>query len=159
MPLHFLFPFFKWCDGTLLGQWVRSGTWEFPMMETIHILALAMLFGCVVVVDLRLMGILMRGWTVNHLAQEVRPYLNGSLVIILATGAALYASEALKAFDNSAFWIKVYLLTGALVFHFTVVRRLTKNEEVSPGTGKIVGLISLVLWLGVGSAGRAIGFV
>jgi len=159
MKLDFLMPFFKWCDGTMLGHWVGGGTWEFPMIETIHILALAMLYGCVVVISLRLMGILMKGWTVAGITREVTPFLNASLAVILTSGTLLYLSEAMKAFDNAAFWIKVDLLFAALLFHFTVVRKVTRADEVSRATGVTVGLISLVLWLGIGCAGRAIGFV
>jgi len=97
MELRFLLPFFEWCDKTFVGQWMRGGTWEFPIVESIHILALAMLVGCIVVIDLRLMGVLMRGWKVTGLARELRPYFNWSLVIILLTGALLFLSEAVKA--------------------------------------------------------------
>jgi hypothetical protein len=159
MQLDFLRPFFKWCDDTIVGQWVRGGTWEFPVIETIHILALAMLIGCVAVISLRLMGVLMRGWTVSAITREVTPCLNWSLAAILVSGTMLYLSEANKAFDNGAFWLKVYLLAAALVFHFTVVRRITRAEQVSRAAGVTVGVISLVLWLGIGWAGRAIAFI
>jgi hypothetical protein len=159
MKMDFLLPFFKWCDATFLGRWVSGGTWEFPMIETIHILALAMLYGCMVVISLRLMGVLMRGWTVSAITREVTPWFNGSLAVILTSGTLLYLSEAMKTFNNAAFWIKVELLFTALLFHFLVVRRVARAENVSRSTGFIVGSISLVLWLGIGCAGRAIGFV
>jgi hypothetical protein len=159
MQISFLRPFFEWCDGTMLGAWMRGGTWEFPMIETIHILGLAMLYGCVAVISLRLMGILMRGWTVSRITSEVTPYLNWSLVVILVSGSLLYLSEAAKTFDNAAFWVKVELLFTALVFHFFVVRRVTRAENVSPAMEFAVGLASLLLWFGIGAAGRAIAFV
>jgi len=159
MHLTFLQPFFQWCDATALGGWVRGDRWQFPMIETFHILALTMLYGCVVILSLRLMGVLMKGWTVAALEEQLRPWLNGSLAIILVTGILLYLSEAMKAFINDAFWIKVYLLTAALIFHFTLFRKVTTSAEVSPVTGKLVGAVALFLWLGIGCAGRAIGFV
>jgi hypothetical protein len=159
LQLTFLRPFFEWCDDTFLGKWVRGGTWEFPIIETIHILALAILIGCVTVVSLRLMGVLMKGWTVVELNREIGPYLNWSLAIILVSGTLLYLSEAIKAFENPAFWVKVYLLIAALIFQFTVVRSTAQAKEVPPMKGKIVGLTSLLLWVGIGWAGRAIGFV
>jgi len=159
MQLVFLAPFFQWCDKTLLGQWVRGGRWEFPLIETLHILALTMLYGCVVVLSLRLMGVLMRGWTLPSLTREVTPWLNWSLGTILVTGTLLYLSEATKAFGNDAFWLKIYLITAALIFHFTVFRKVTHAPIERPGAGKLVGALSLFLWLGIGCAGRAIGFV
>jgi hypothetical protein len=159
MPIQFFRPFFKWCDGTMLGAWVRSSTWQFPMIETIHILALAMLYGCVVILSLRLMHMLMKGWTVSNIANEVSPYLNWSLGTILVSGTLLYLSEAMKTLDNPAFWIKVTLLFSAIVFHYAVVRRVARADEVSGARGFVVGFVSLVLWLGIGCAGRAIAFV
>lgn len=159
MQITYLRPFFKWCDHTAISDWVRGGTWEFPIIETIHILALALLYGCVVILSLRLMGLLMRGWTVAGLAKEVTPWLNRSLIVILVSGAMLYSSEATKAYDNVAFWLKIYLLFAALVFHFGVVRRMTRADEVPRAAGFVVGGLSLLLWLGIGCAGRAIGFV
>lgn len=159
MQISSLRPFFQWCEATILGQWVRGGTWEFPLIETIHILALAMLYGCTVVISLRLMGVLMRGWPIARLTNQVTPYLNWSLAVILTSGVLLYLSEATKTFDNDAFWVKVWLLLAALLFHFTVVRKVTKADEVPRATGFAVGLVSMVLWLGIGCAGRAIAFV
>jgi len=159
MPIHFFKPFFQWCDSTMLGAWVRSSTWQFPMIETIHILSLALLYGCVTVISLRLMGLLMKGWTVNGITKEVTPYLNWSLAIILVTGTLLFLSEAVKTLDNIAFWTKVTLLFSAIIFHFAVVRRVTRADQVSRGTGLFVGALSLFLWLGIGCAGRAIAFV
>src|SRR5215471_5769470 len=143
MPL-FLLPFFQWCDTTAVSRWMRQGTWEFPLVETVHILALALLFATVVVINLRLMGLLMRGWTVAALARELTPYLNGSLVLILITGTLLFLSEALKTFGNEAFSIKVYCLISVLLFHFIVVRNVTKADEVSRLKGWTVGLTSLL---------------
>jgi hypothetical protein len=98
MKLDFLLPFFKWCDASFLGRWVSGGTWEFPMIETIHILALTMLYGCIVVISLRLISFLMGGWTVSGITREVTPYLNWSLVVILTSGTLLYLS-AIKTFN------------------------------------------------------------
>jgi hypothetical protein len=159
MAIHYVTLFFHWCDSTMVGAWVRSGTWQFPMIETIHILSLAMLYGCIAVISLRLMRLLMNGWTVRGITREVTPYLHWSLGVILVTGTMLYLSEAMKTLDNIAFWTKVTLLFSAIIFHFAVVRRVTRRDEVSRGTGFFVGAFSLFLWLGIGCAGRAIAFV
>lgn len=159
MHPDFLLPFFQWCDNTGLGRWVRSGQWEFPIIETIHILALTFLFAAVVVIDLRLMGLMMKGWTVSGLASELIKYLNASLVVILITGVLLFLSEAVKAFDNPAFWFKVYLLIFTLIFHFTIYAKTIHQEQVARAKGWAVGGLSLLAWIGLGWAGRAIGFV
>jgi hypothetical protein len=159
MPLEFTLPFFQWCDDTRLGQWVRGGQWEFPIIESIHILALTLLFAIVVVINLRLMGLMMKGWAVSELTGELSKYLNASIVVILITGTLLFLSEALKAFDNPAFWFKAYLLVATLIFHFTIYNKTIHQDEVAPSRGWTMGLLSLFGWIGLGWAGRAIGFV
>ena len=61
--------------------------------------------------------------------------------------------------SSDLFWVKVYLLFAAILFHYIVVRNVAKAEQVSRGVGTVVGVISLILWLGIGWAGRAIAFV
>jgi hypothetical protein len=155
-----LLPFFTWCDGTSLGVATRSVTWAFPAIETTHILALAVLLGSILLIDLRILGLAVPRIPAPKLQRELNRNINWSLVIILASGVPLFLSEALKAYDNDAFRPKIILLTLAIIFHYSVHNRTALNE--SPGGahwGKALAIISLVLWFGVGAAGRAIGFV
>src|SRR5262249_55699675 len=144
---------------SLMGTWIRSKTWVFPVIETIHILALTVLLAGIIVIDLRLMGLMMRRMTVSGLAKELKPYINWSVAIILVTGAMLYSSEALKCFDNPAFWFKMGFLFPALIFQYTWYRSVTKADQATPGKGWTVAILSLVLWFGVGWGGRGIGFI
>ncbi|HXP88383.1 MAG TPA: DUF6644 family protein [Bryobacteraceae bacterium] len=155
----FLLPFFEWSDNSFLGAWIRSKTWVFPVIETVHILALTVLLAGIIVIDLRLMGLMMRRMTVSGLTRELKPFINWSIAIILTTGAALYSSEALKCFDNPAFWFKMTFLFLALIFQFTLYRSTTKTEQTTPGKGWTVGILSLILWFAVGWGGRGIGFI
>ena len=152
-------PFFKWCDATAIGQGIRGTTWEFPLIETIHILALAVLLGSILMIDLRLLGVLHR-IPVSKMQRELGTYINVSLVIILITGVLLFLSEASKAYGNAAFLPKITLLALAMIYHYTVHRKAGLSESPSgPAWGKVAALISIGLWFGVGVAGRAIGFV
>lgn len=156
-----LLPFFTWCDETWLGQAIRGVTWAFPLIETIHILALAVLLGAIMLIDFRLLGIAVRRIPAPKMQRELSGYINWSLAIILVTGVMLFLSEALKAYDNAAFLPKITLLALAMLFHYTVHNRTTLNASPA-GTGgaaKVVAVVSLCLWFGVGMAGRAIGFV
>ena|SRR5579862_4419081 len=155
----FLLPFFAWSDDTWLGMWIRSKTWVFPVIETVHILALTVLLAGVIVIDLRMMHLMLRRMPIWALNRELRPFINWSIGIILTTGAALYSSEALKCFDNPAFWFKMTFLFLALVFQFTLYRSTTKADETSAGKGWTVGVLSLILWFAVGWGGRGIGFI
>ena len=150
--------FFEWCDKTALGEFVRGNTWAFPLIETIHIVALAVLLGSLFLIDLGLMGVKMRGLFPARIGRELNAYIDWSIVVIIVTGILLFLSEALKAYDNAAFWPKITLLAIALVYHYTVHRRALRTET-PPAWGKVAGAASLLLWFSVGAAGRAIGFV
>lgn len=153
-----LYPFFEWADQTAVGEFVRGNTWAFPLTETFHIMALAVLLGSLFLIDLRLLGVKMRGLSAAKLGRELNVYMNWSIVIILVTGALLFLSEAVKSYSNDAFWPKMYLLGLALVFHYTGHKAAIKADN-PPAWGWIAGALSLFLWFGVGAAGRAIGFV
>jgi len=163
MSMPLLLPLFEWCDRTAIGTWIRTGSgWAFPIIETFHILALALLFGTVLIVDLRLLGAGLRRQPVSWIAAELWPWMMGSLALILVTGILLFLSEALKCYSNAGFRFKMVCLFFALIFHFTIFRHVAlSNNEARPSSlrNKVVALVSMTLWLGVGVGGRAIGFV
>jgi hypothetical protein len=156
---HPMLPFFEWADNSFLGAYIRSKTWVFPVIETVHILALTVLLAGTIVINLRMMGLMMRTQTISGLSGELKPFINWSVVIILVTGAALYSSEALKCFDNPSFQFKMFFLALALVFQFTFYRSTIKVDSTSLSKGWTVGVLSLILWFAVGWGGRGIGFI
>ena len=153
-----LLPFFEWCDSTAIGVAIRDSRIWFPVIECIHILALAVLLGTVVVLSLRLLGAWMTDQPVLALARSLAPLTNGSLAVILITGITLFLSEALKCYENPPFWAKMTALLLALIFHFTAVRASARKPDLSRLRGIAVGTVSLCLWFAVATGGRAIGF-
>ena len=152
--------FFQWCAASALGIAIRDSRWLFPVIEAVHLLGLAMMGGFVLLVDMRLMGLSMPRQPVAALAREIQPWLIGTLSVMLITGLLLYTSEPLKLYYNPAFWMKMSFLTSAIVYTFTVRRAVLAADEtrVGPVWGKLVALVSIALWAGVGVGGRAIGF-
>jgi hypothetical protein len=159
--MHFLLPFFKWADALPISAAIRNTNWMFPAIEAVHIVALAMLLGAILMLDLRLFGLTLRARPVRQIANELQPFTVVSLVIILISGFLLFASEAVKCYASAPFQVKMSFLFAAIVFHFTVYARVTKAEAANaiPPWGKLAAAVSIVLWLGVGLGGRAIGFL
>jgi hypothetical protein len=151
-----LLPLFKWCDETTLGQAIRGVTWAFPLIETIHIAAMIALIGGTLMVDISLFGGLRRLGP-RRIQEQVRPFVWSGLIIMLVTGIMLFLSEALKCYDNDAFRPKMICLALAILWMLTVHRKAAQSEV--PGSGKLTAVVSVLLWFGVGAAGRAIGFV
>jgi hypothetical protein len=156
-----LLSFCQWCDNSFFGHGVRNSVWLFPFVEILHLLALGVLGGTVLIINLRLLGLRFRDERVSDLAQEVQPWMAGSLIVMLVSGFFLFSSESVKMYGNWAFRAKMTSLVLAIIFNFTIYRKVIMAEEtqISPGRQRLAALVSLALWAGVGFAGRAIGYV
>ena len=155
-----LLPFFEWCEATAIGQTIRESLWLFPVIESVHLLGLAMIGGALLVVDLRLIGFGLRHQPVAQLARSAHPWLVGSLAVMLTTGISLFLSESIRCYYSPPFWTKMELLLVAILFTFTVRRKVALADEkrVGPIWGRAVAFVSLTLWFGVGFCGRWIAF-
>jgi len=155
-----LLPFFEWCETLWLGQFVVGSNWLFPVIESVHLLALALLGGAVFLVDFRLVGLVLKERPVSELARDARPWMIGALVGMILTGVPLFLSEPIKCYYSTAFWIKMTTLPIAVTFAFTVRSRVAMSESVRNTTRRqqLVGALSIALWFTVAAAGRWIGF-
>ena len=153
-----LLPFFQWCQDSAIGLAIRESVWMFPIVEAVHLLALALIGGAVLVVDLRLAGLTLRRHSVAAVARDAHPWLLGSLAVMIATGVLLFMSEALKCYYSPPFWLKMLLLSLAILHTFTLRRSVAETATAAPWLMKTVALVSLLLWSGVGLMGRGIGF-
>ena len=154
-----LLPFFTWCEATWLGEALRGSKWLFPVIESFHLLALAVIGGAVLLVNLRLCGLGVKT-PATQLWRDTMPWFTGSLAVLIVSGMLLFTSEAIKLYYSDAFWVKMGSLSLALLFTFTVLRRvaLAGESKVNPLWSKAVAIVSLLLWTGVGASGRWIGF-
>jgi hypothetical protein len=143
-----------------LGQFIIGSNWLFPVIESVHLLGLAVLGGAILVVDMRLLGLGLKNHPVVELAREARPWLKGALVVMIATGIPLFLSEPIKCYYSQAFWNKMTALAIGLLFTFTIRARVTEVESVRNTARRqaVVGALSLALWFTVAASGRWIGF-
>jgi putative flippase GtrA len=155
-----LLPFFTWCEKSAIGESIRNSQWLFPVIESVHLLALVLIAGAVLVVDMRLFGLGLRRQPVAQLARDAQPWLIGGLTVMLSTGILLFLAEAIKCYYSPAFAVKMTSLLLALIFTFTVHRKvvLAVESRVGPIWSRVVAVVSVTLWSGVGMGGRWIGF-
>jgi hypothetical protein len=144
----------QWSEATALGKMIRNSEYAFPMIEFVHLAALAIIGGAVLIVDMRMLGVGLKKTSVAELAKDAQPYVTASLLVMLATGIALYTSEATKCYASAAFWIKMVSLLLAMVYTYTIKKRVTAADHAN----KLVGAVSIALWFGVAWGGRWIGF-
>lgn len=151
---------FTWFENSWLGEGIRASSWLFPVIESVHLLALAVIGGSVLAVNLSLLGLGLGRRSAAQVWHDTWPWFVGSLATMLTTGFLLFTSEAVKLYYHDAFWVKMSALLIALVFTAIVQRptALADSEQVTPGRSRAVALLSLLLWFVVGAAGRWIGF-
>ena len=163
--MHFLYSICEWLEQTGVGVTVRDSTWLFPIIETIHILGIAVLVGSTSILDLRLIGLTYREQPVSKIAWRFLPWAWAGFLIQVVTGGLLLASEATKMITNVGFQIKMVLIVvaglNALVFHLIAYQSVDKweNDPVAPFSARAAGLISILLWFGIVGFGRWIAYV
>jgi hypothetical protein len=158
MSLH---AWFMALDQSALGEFMHTSRWGFAVVEAVHLLALAVLGGSVLIVDLRLLGLVFRSESSLRISRDLGRFLLGSLLVMILSGIGLLSEEAGKCYYSPAFRWKMVLLACAIVFYFTLHRRaLLAAEQIRPPVwARSAAVISMTLWLGVGVAGRTIGLL
>ena len=157
-----VFAVFQWLERTSLSVAINESLWAFAVVEAIHLLALAVIGGAVLVVDLRLLGVAFQQQRVGDVARVAQPWFVWSLAAMLLTGFVLFLSlAASKYYVHDYFWVKMYFLAGAMLFSFLIRQRVIMGDDARANSalGKVVALVSIFLWSGVGFAGKAIGYI
>jgi hypothetical protein len=156
--------FCSWLENTQMASAIRTSTWLFPTIESIHVLAITIVVGSVAMFDLRLLGIASRDRSVTELHKELLPWTWAAFACAVVAGSMLFSSDATKYYEDGPFRFKMVtlLLVGlnAAVFEFGPFRSVAAwdNERKTPLAAKLAGGISLVLWIFVVGFGRWIGF-
>src|SRR4051812_38210617 len=143
---------FDYIEHSSYGTMIRDSIWQFAAIEAVHLLALSMIGGAVLIVDLRLLGWALRRQSVSQVARDAAPWLHASLITMLTTGYLLMASlAASKYYINFAFQLKMMFLVLAILFTYTVRRSYLRRDEsrLNPAMSKIIAIVSILLWSGV----------
>jgi uncharacterized protein DUF6644 len=146
-----------------LGQAMRQWLWLYPSVEIVHITGIALLFGSIVVLDVRLLGF-SRSVSVRKLASHVLPWTLASLLLIVPSGAMMFTAHATDFVTNPAFAVKVCLIlaafTNAGIFHAGVFRGAERWDVgvAPPLAARAAGALSLLLWISVIACGRLLAY-
>jgi len=157
--------FCAWLEGSQWATAIHQSLWLFPLIETAHLFGIILLVGATSALDLRLIGLTMKEQPVSKVAGRLLPWAWVGLTVQVLTGFCLFASEATRVWENSAFRIKMVMLIlaglNALIFHQTVYRRVDTWDaaRVTPAGAKVAGFCSILLWFGIVAAGRWIAFL
>jgi len=152
----------EWIETTWLSIAIREGGLPYPVIGGIHLLAIALFGGMVLVTDLRLLGWAMQRRTVSDVMSQLRPWKWVGFVVVVATGLLLMWAEPVRLYRSPSFWVKMvfFALVGvhALIFHSGVYGRPEKLDISVTRTGRMAAVLSLILWAGLIVSGRLIAF-
>lgn len=156
------FPFcqaFEWIERSPIGQFMQGSRVIFPIFEIIHLLGLALFVGTLLLTDMGLLGLAMRRQPSHQVAAALAPWTWRGFTILLITGAFMFTAQAAKWHDNPVFWIKMVLLIPATIFQLSVRRKIASAELfLSPGKAKLIGAVSLVLWVSIALSAKMMEF-
>lgn len=159
-----LLPVVEAIQNSGLAEWMRMSQKGLPIINALHVIAIASVFGTIFIVDLRLLGYPNKARAFTRVADEVLRWTWGAFALAVVTGLLLFTANAVTYYNNTAFWLKMgaILLAGInmAVFQFITHRDVAKwdTEATAPWAARVAGLLSIGLWIGVIFLGRWIGF-
>lgn len=157
--------FLTWVEGSALGEGIRgAGVWAYGVINLVHILGVATLFGSVLVLDLRLLG-LWRGVPLTLIARPTVPLAAAGFCIAVLSGLCLLSTNATEYVGNPFLLIKfaaiaLGLLNIVVLSRFPAWRERDVREPNAKASSQlaVAGGVSLASWLVAVGAGRLIGY-
>ncbi|MDX1561478.1 MAG: DUF6644 family protein [Gammaproteobacteria bacterium] len=149
---------FIWISDSALATWVISSPFIWPTLESIHFVSLCVLFGSLLLIDLRLIGFYRE--RCSPMVDWLIKLTLAAFAVNLVTGVLFFFGNTFKYVDNSAFELKLVLIliAGAnAVFYKLRLSDIVAGNEVTRSS-VFVGSLSLLLWAGVIICGRMITF-
>lgn len=150
-----------WLDAVGVGPWVRGSALVYPVANTLHLLGLVMLVGGIGVVDLRIAG-LWRNLPLDALSRALTPVAIAGLLLMIPTGALLFASDSAALAESDVLQRKLVLiaiaLANAIAFRAIWGRRIAGWTGSAPMPARIMAVASILLWLTVAAHGRWIAY-
>lgn len=127
--------------------------------QVFHVIGFVLLLASLVLINLRIAGIAFKNQPVQDLAADGKRIIWIGFFLAVGSGILMFLSVPSLYYFNPAFRLKLLLLLVAVVLQLTLYRTVTSSETANPLLARLVVGASIILWFGVGLAGRAIGFI
>ena len=149
-----------WISDSGLTLWIVSNFWILPVIQVLHILAIAASFASVLMINARMLGIAGSGSMAETANRYIR-VLWWSLAALVLTGVLMIIAEPVRELINPIFWIKMVLVvfgvTVVIWFHKGVLRHVAAGRDIVAGD-KATGLFLVLLWCVIMLCGRWIAY-
>jgi uncharacterized membrane protein SirB2 len=153
--------FCNWLSNTSVSLTIQTVMWIIPAVQTVHILCVAVVMSCMAMLDLRLIGIAGHRQSVSQMVSRFVPWVWGALPVLLASGLILIVGEPARELLNPYFRAKMVMLATVIAITFIVQRQNKKEANYWEGrrvAAAGMGLVSLLFWVGIVTAGRWIAY-
>lgn len=147
-----------------LGNTVRSASYLYAVLETLHVLGIGLLIGSIFSIDLRLLGLGRQAVSVRSVLRHLLPVSYAGFITASVTGVALLSAQATMIAASGAapwkFWLLVAAGANALAFHLGAGRGLERWSDFSmpPLAARFAALLSMGAWTGVVFAGQLLPY-
>ncbi len=142
-----------------IADTLNNTEWAFPLAECVHIGGFAIGVGSIALVDFRMLNLALRREPTARILRYTELWTVVALVFVLFSGMMLFLSQTGIYLINPIFPIKMYVLAAALIYNFTIHRKVATMDKPPPGLSKAVAVISLLLWVAVVFGGIFTGFL
>ena len=156
--------FLKSLEASGLATRIRDALWLFPLIESTHVICLSLVFGTILIIDLRLLGIASTHRSFKQMASDILKWTWAAFALTALTGTLMFTTNATVYYHNFFFRTKMLLLAlsgiNMLIFELTAGRTIHSWDKApsAPSAGKAVAAASLVMWISIIIMGRLIGF-
>lgn len=157
--------FADWVATTPISATFQDQMWIIPTSQSIHIIAVSIVFASALTINLRLFGIGSSLRSVSQVTNALWPWIWRGLLVLLATGIVQTIAEPVRQFVTPEFWVKMTMIIINVVItgvYANAVRRhsaIWDKRETRPSSGTAFAVVSTLLWVGIIVCGRLIGYV
>jgi hypothetical protein len=148
---------------SVIGTAIAESTVVFPLIEAVHLLGLSLSVGLLLIVDLRLLGVVLRTVPAATVHHQLRRWIFVGFTLTLLSGALLFWAEAGQVIVNYAFIAHaIFILLGianATFFELRLAPKAAEWKEHLPAAARFAGAASLSAWFLVLVSGRLIPYL
>jgi hypothetical protein len=147
--------FLESLEASGLATKIRDSLLLFPLIESTHVFGLALVFGTIAIIDLRLLGIASTQRSFKRMASDILKWTWAAFALTVLTGTLMFITNAQVYYHNFFFRTKMLMLVLAginiLVFELTAGRTIHRWDKApsAPPAGKAVAALSLAIWIGI----------
>ena len=154
--------FAAWLHATAFSQMIQSVSWIIPLLQSIHLVMIGIVFVSSVVIALHVLGRVRADEPFQAVWGRFAPWSRTALVIMLGTGLLLVAGEPAREFSALSFWLKMALVavgaTGTAAFGRRYGATQAPGANQFPASARLAAVGLIVLWVAVVLLGRAIAY-